>query len=164
MTESGGFLAPTPGGHPESHCARCGKVTPPGVALCDDDNPGRIKGPSATQVHGTILAGVIVGAIAFLLLARLAVGAGGPYEATIVGRASLASGAAEVAIEVSNTGSSEGIATCRVTRDGGPRPDDVAFRTERIAPGAKIRLTRVLPVPAEGTAPYDLPRMTALCV
>lgn len=161
--EPSGFLSPTPGGHPQSHCVRCGKPTPPGIAMCEADNPGGIKGPSATQVHGTILVGVIIGAIVFLLLGRLAVGSGGPYEATIVGRASGSDGAAEVAITVVNRGASAGTATCRVTRDGAPRPDDLTFRTERIAPGDTVQLTRDLPIPDAGSAPYDLPRMSVIC-
>jgi hypothetical protein len=158
-----GFLAPGPGRQPESHCVRCGRVTPPGVSLCDVDNPGRIGAPSATQVHGTILAGVIAGAIGFLLLARFAVGAGGPFTATITGRASLDGAGAEVAITVVNTGESAGAATCRITRDGVPRPGDLAFRTDRILPGGSAVITRRLPAPTDGQPAWDLARITASC-
>ena len=41
---SRGFLSPAPGGHPVSHCVRCGKETPPGVSMCEADNPGRHQG------------------------------------------------------------------------------------------------------------------------
>jgi hypothetical protein len=158
-----GFLSPSPTGHPGSHCIRCGRPTPAGVALCDDDNPGGIKGPSATQVHGTILAGVVLGGLVFLALARLAIGVGGPYVTDISGRASLAGGGVELVFAVTNSGHDRGIANCRVTRDGSPRPDDYQFRTEFIDPGATIQLTKQLPAPSGGAAGYDLPRATVAC-
>ena len=78
VREPHGFLAPAPEGHPVSHCIRCGKETPPGVSMCEADNPGRIKAPSATQLHATILAGVVLGFVGFFLLMRVAVSQGGP--------------------------------------------------------------------------------------
>ena len=39
---------------PHDVCLKCGRPTPLGVSLCENDNPGRIKSPSSTQVHGTI--------------------------------------------------------------------------------------------------------------
>jgi hypothetical protein len=163
MTARHGFLAPEPGSQPQSTCVRCGRPTPPGVSLCDADNPGRIGAPSATQVHGTILAGVIIGAIAFLLLARLAVGTNGPFVTAVTGRASLGDGAAEVAISVRNEGASDATATCRITRDGAPRQDDVAFRTERIAAGGTVVVARMLPAPGEGQPAWDVARLTVSC-
>jgi hypothetical protein len=155
------LLAPPPDARPGDRCVRCGQPTPPGVSLCDADNPGKIAAPSATQMHGTILVGVILAAVGFLLLARLLVGSGGPFQASIIGRATLPDGGTEVAIRVANQGSSDGIATCRVTRDGTPRQDDLSFRTERIAAGASLELTRTLPAVAR--PPYDPSRMTAVC-
>jgi hypothetical protein len=163
VTESRGFLAPAPGGHPVSHCVRCGVETPPGVSLCDADNPGRIKAPSANQLHATILMGVVIGFIGFFLLMRIAVSQGGPYTATVAGRATTADGGLSVAVTVVNTGTSEGIATCRITRDGSSRPDDVTFRTERLAPGATATLTRDVPPPTEKQPPFIVDRVSALC-
>ena len=163
VTGSRGFLAPAPGSHPVSHCVRCGIETPPGVSMCDADNPGRIKAPSANQLHATILMGVVVGFIGFFLLMRVAVSQGGPYSATIAGRATTADGGLTVAVRVVNTGTSEGIATCRITRDGSSRPDDVTFRTERLAPGATATLTRDVPPPTEKQPPFLVDRVSALC-
>src|SRR5262245_60648655 len=117
------FLAPPAESQPADVCVRCGKPTPPGVSMCEADNPGNIASPSATQMHGTILVGVILAAVGFLVLARLLVGSAGPFEATIVGRATRPDGGTEIAIRVANQGASDGIATCRVTRDGAARPD-----------------------------------------
>jgi hypothetical protein len=158
-----GFLAPRPGSQPGDHCYRCGKPTPPGVSVCEADNPGRVRGPSPTQLHATILGGIVLGAIGFLLLMQFAVGQGGPYTATFVDRSISPDGAPAIAIMVSNAGSRSGVANCRVTRDGAPRPDDPSYRTERIEPGATVPLQRVLPAPPVTSPAYDLERMTVIC-
>ncbi len=157
-----GFLAPSPTGHPISHCYRCGKETPPGVSLCDEDNPGRISTPSATQVHATILVGVVAGFALFLVLLRFAVDHSGPYDAGITGHVALADGGVQVAVTVTNAGGDDGIASCRITRDGTPRPDDLAFRTERLAPGATVTVTRTVPAP-DSPAVLVPERMTVTC-
>ena len=131
--------------------------------MCEADNPGRIKAPSANQLHATILMGVVLGFVGFFLLMRIAVSQGGPYSATIEGRATTAGGGLSVAITVVNTGSREGIATCRITRDGSSRPDDVTFRTERLAPGATATLTRDVPAPTEKQPPFLVDRVSAIC-
>jgi len=163
VTESRGFLSPSPDGLPVSHCVRCGIETPPGVSICEADNPGRIKTPSANQLHGTILMGVVVGFIGFFLLMRVAVSAGGPYAATVAGHASTADGGLSVAVTIVNTGSTEGIATCRITRDGSSRPDDITFRTDRLAPGATATLTRDVPPPTEKQPDFLPERVSAIC-
>ncbi len=155
--------APTPLPEPQDRCVRCGRPVPAGVSLCKADNPARIASPSATQAHGTILIGVIVGFVLFAFAARLATGTGGPFEASIQGRASRADGGAEVVIRVVNSGESAATATCRVTRDGLARQEDYTFRTERLDPGATVDLPRSLPAPAPGTAPYDVERLTISC-
>ena len=74
---------PTSISEPHDTCFRCGKPTPLGVPLCENDNPGRIKGPSTTQVHGTIVIGIIVGFILVGALGRFAL-SGGPFEANVL--------------------------------------------------------------------------------
>lgn len=145
-----------------STCYRCGRETPPGVSLCDADNPGHARTPSATQVHATILVGVVAGFVLLLLLLRFAVDTSGPFGTHIAGHIALADGGVQVAVSVTNTGADEGIASCRITRDGTPRPDDLAFRTERLAPGATVTVTRTVPAPR---APSVLvpERMTVIC-
>ncbi len=158
-------MANTPGADTEypDRCARCGRPTPAGVSLCEEDNPGHIKAPSATQMHGTILVAVLFGFLLFIVGARFAVGGGGPFTATVEGRATLADGGIQIAVRVANGGRSTAPADCRVTRDGQPRPEDVDFRTTDIAPGATLDLDRtLLPVP-DGEAPYDLQRLTVTC-
>lgn len=148
---------------PHDRCVRCGRTVPAGVSLCQSDNPARIASPSATQAHGTILIGVIVGFVLFALAGRLATGTGGPFEASIEGRSSRSDGGAEVVVRVVNSGESAATATCRVTRDGLARQEDYTFRTERIEPGATVDLPRSLPAPGSGAVPYDLERLTISC-
>ena len=75
-----------------SHCIKCGRPTAPGVSLCELDNPGHIKAPSATQVHGTMLLGVGIGILGFLLLAQLAVRHAGPFSGQVVSHLLLPTG------------------------------------------------------------------------
>ncbi len=161
-SEGPGFLAPSPTGRPVSHCIRCGAVTPPDVSLCDADNPGRIKAPSATQLHATILGGVVLGIVLLLVLLRLAVDTSGPFAVGIGGHVVLDDGAVQVALNVTNDGDHDGVATCRITRDGTPRPDDLAFRTELMTPGETVTLTRTVPAPDGGGA-LDPGLMTVIC-
>jgi len=131
--------------------------------VCATCNPGKVKGPSATQLHGTLFLGVVLGAIVLLVGWRFAVGQGGPYTATVVARSMNPDGAPAVTITVANTGERSGVANCRVTRDGAPRPDDPTYRTERIEPGAAFTFARTVPAPPVSAAAYDLERLSVLC-
>ncbi len=147
---------------PPSHCIRCGKPTPPGVSLCEADNPGRIKAPSAFQVHGTMLLGVGIGVAGFLLLAQLTIRHAGPFAASLTGSTTQADGTVQVELLIENQGSSDSIANCRVTRDGSPRSDDLALRTPSVPANSSITITRTLPVTQE-PPPYDPTRLTVTC-
>lgn len=162
-TEARGFLAPAAQGHPVSHCVRCGKETPAGVALCDADNPGRIKAPSATQLHATILVGVVLGVAGLLFLLRLAVAPGGPYVATVIGTASNEDGGLTVSVQVRNSGTAAGVATCHITRDGSSRPDDLTFRTDRLVPGASVTVTREVAAPTDKQPAFVVDRVSTVC-
>jgi hypothetical protein len=162
MSSPGGFLAPREGSVPGDRCVRCGKPTPAGVALCDVDNPGGVSGPSATQMHATILGGVLLGFLGFLLLARLAVTTGGPFATELIGSAADSTGTLHVGVAGVNEGETEGVADCRVTRDGVPRPDDAIFRTARLAPGERVAVERVVPPPRQAPT-YDADTLTVVC-
>lgn len=151
-----------PDNEPMSHCIRCGKPTPAGVSLCDVDNPGHIKAPSTTQVHGTMLLGVGIGIVGFLLLAQLAVRHAGPFSGQVLSQLVLPTGRTQVELQVSNAGADASIATCRITRDGAPRADDLSIRTQSIPAGGTVQLTRELPIP-DAPPPYDPTKATLLC-
>ncbi len=157
------MLAPRPGTSPADECYRCGRPTAAGIGICDACNPGRVKGPSPTQLHATILGGVVLGVIGLFLLWRFMVDPGGPYTATITQRAISGDGAPTITVVVANTGSAGGRATCRVTRDGAPRPDDPTYRTDHIDPGQHVDFSRTVPAPPADTIAYSLERMSVIC-
>jgi hypothetical protein len=151
---------------PEDRCVRCGRPTPAGVSLCPADNPGGIGAPSATQVHGTILLGVIAGFIVIALAARLAVAQAGPFVATVAGTATRADGGIEVRVRVENQGQNEGSATCRVSLgDAGSRDDvaEVTFVTQHIAAGGSQETTQTVPASAVPPGGQDRADVTIRC-
>ncbi|HSH21982.1 MAG TPA: hypothetical protein VK992_05185 [Candidatus Caenarcaniphilales bacterium] len=141
---------PAPNAH--DSCVRCGRPTPQGVALCEHDNPARIKGPSATQVHGTIVLGLIGGFVLFAFLAALATAGVGRFEAAVTGRATQADGSVDVVVRVTNSGTHTSAASCRVSRGGVTGASDAVFFTEPIPAGETREIPTVLPAPAGNTA------------
>lgn len=137
---------------PHDTCFRCGRPTPPGVSLCERDNPGRVKGPSSTQVHGTILVGVLGGFIALAVLLRLISAGVGPFPAAVSGVATRADGGLDVAIEVTNGGTRSSGASCRISVGGAPDFRDHVFFIEPIPVGETRQLTRLIAAPTDGSA------------
>jgi hypothetical protein len=157
-----GFLAPKPDGKPVDHCFRCGVETPAGVGLCEQHNRGRLTGPSATQMHATIFGGILLGVVGLFLLAGLAVTTAGPFASDVTSATGGPDGGVMLAFTVTNEGSEEGVADCRVTRDGVPRPDDLAFRTATLPGGASVAIERQLEAPPAAPT-YDLEALTVDC-
>ncbi len=163
-THDDGFMAPKAGSKPVDHCFRCGKETPAGQGLCDDHNPRRLAGPSSTQMHATIFGGIVLGVLIFFVIARLAVGTTGPYSIEVSRSSVEAGGAAVISFAVTNQGDSDGVADCRVTRDGVPRPDDLAFRTERVPAGTTVTFERQLVAPPVGSVAYEPGAISINCL
>ena len=157
-----GFLAPKPDAQPVDHCFRCGRETPAGVGLCDEHNRGRLSGPSPTQMHATIFGGIVLGVIGFFFVASLVVTTTGPFASSVTSATGGPDGTVSLAFTVTNEGDDEGVADCRVTRDGVPRPDDLAFRTVAMAGGETLALERELEAPPAAPA-YDLESLTVDC-
>jgi hypothetical protein len=142
---------------PHDVCQRCGRPTPLGVSLCEDDNPGRIKSPSTTQVHGTIVLGVIAGFVLLLVLFRLGSTGVGPFPTTLVGYTTRADGGLDVALTVTNNGQRAAGASCRISANGAPDFRDYVFFTQPIAPGESRTFTQTVPpVPNAPIAPVKL--------
>lgn len=158
-----GFLAPKPDAQPVDHCFRCGKETPAGVGLCEEHNRGRLSGPSSTQMHATIFIGIVVGVIAFFLIANLAVTTTGPYASAVTSATGGPAGTVSLVFTVTNEGEKDGVADCRVTRDGVPRPEDLAFRTDALGGGQTVSFERELAAPRVIPA-YDIESLTVDCV
>jgi hypothetical protein len=160
---SGGFLAAPDGVEPTDRCFRCRRPVAAGVGLCEEHNPGHVRGPSSTQMHATILVGILIGIVGFFILASLAIGTTGPYSVALIGAAIDGVGDAAIAYSITNEGESEGVADCRVTRDGVPRPDDLAFRSARIPAGKAVIFERTVAQPRNGTVSYDPERLSLVC-
>ena len=120
------------------------------MALCDDDNPGKIKGPSATQVHGTVAVGLIAGfLLLFLILSRVTTpAAAGELAAIIPSTIALADGSTQIVVRVTNNSSGPAAANCRVQRGGSVGAGDIEFFTQQIPPGETREFTKVMPAPA----------------
>ena len=148
------FRGPTPVTDPPSDltaasthdtCVRCGRPTPLGVSLCEQDNPGRIKSPSSTQVHGTIVIGVLAGFLLLALLLRFGAAGVGPFSSTLAGVATRADGGLDVVVQVANGGTRASGASCRISAGGAPDFRDYVFFSEPIPAGETRTFTRSVP-------------------
>lgn len=135
---------------PHDTCFRCGRPTPLGVSLCERDNPARIGSPSATQVHGTIVVGVIGGFILLALLLRFASAGMGPFVSSVGGVATRADGDLDVSVRITNSGERASGASCRISATGAPAYGDPVFFTEPIPAGATREFTHTLEAPPGG--------------
>jgi hypothetical protein len=132
---------------PHDTCFRCGKPTPQGVPLCEHDNPGGIKGPSTTQVHGTIVIGLIVGFILFAVLGTM-VRSGGPFSAAVVTSNLQDDGRTQIVFNVTNLGEQPARASCRVSQGGLVGSGDDVFFSDPIPAGGTRQFVRLLRAPA----------------
>ena len=159
----GGFLAPRPDGQPTDRCFRCGRPTPAGEGLCDEHNPKHLKGPSSTQMHATVFGGIVLGVVGFFILARLAAGSSGPFPTQIIASTADGAGGVVMTFSVTNEGTEDGVADCRVTRDGVPRPDDMAFRSPSLAAGESVTLERELTMEPGSPVAYAADSVSVFC-
>jgi hypothetical protein len=159
---AGGRWQPLPG-EPHDTCFRCGRPTPLGVSLCEQDNPGHVKAPSSTQVHGTVALGVVAGFIGFMLLVGAVSGGVGPFGSAIAGLATQADGGLEVVVRVSNQGTRLAAASCRVSQGGVQSAEDLVFFTELIPPGETRDFARAFAAPAVGAPARDPARLAVRC-
>ncbi|HTS15084.1 MAG TPA: hypothetical protein VMH24_05410 [Candidatus Sulfotelmatobacter sp.] len=148
---------------PHQTCQRCGKPTPLGVGLCDEDNPGHIGAPGSAQLHATILGGVVIGFICLALLGRLALAGVGPFSSSLSGISLQPDGSIAVTVTVQNEGTKAAAATCRVSRGGVPAPDDIDFLTGALLPGQTMSYQRQSLPPTADSPAYDLTRLAVRC-
>ncbi|CAN5283524.1 hypothetical protein BH20ACT24_BH20ACT24_24310 [soil metagenome] len=144
-------------------CALCGRPTPLGVSLCEEHNPGRLGAPSATQAHGTIVAGIVAGFVLLAVVGRIAFLGSGPFESRLSSAVGRSDGGVDVVIDVTNRGSRDAGATCRVTRGGLPSREDLVFLSEPVPPGGTRSFSRTVLPPEEGSPPYRLDRLVVSC-
>ena len=147
---------------PHDTCLKCGRPTPLGVSLCERDNPARVKSPSTTQVHATVLIGVLVGFVLLMALFRFGSPGENAFAASVAGWSQQADGSIEVVISVANNGGRTAGASCRIAADGVPDFRDYAFFSEPIPAGETRQFTRTVPAPADGV-PADGARVAVSC-
>lgn len=138
-------IVPVDTTQPHDVCLKCGRPTPLGVSLCEHDNPGHLKSPSSTQVHGTIVVGVVAGFVLLLLLFRFGSAGIGPFHSTLAGYSTRADGGLDVAVTVSNAGQRPAGASCRISASGAPDFRDYVFFTAPIQPGETRTFTQSVP-------------------
>ena len=145
-----GVLAQVPA-QLHGRCYRCGRPTrSPDLGLCDSCNPSRIAGPTATQVHGLILASVAGALIVMAVVAKLLAASTGPFPAAVTGQAVEPDGTVQVVMRLTNGGATAARPTCTLTR--GPDDSGVEFLAERVDAGASVVITKRLPAPPSGSA------------
>ena len=100
---------------PARHCIKCGREVGPDESICEICNRAGMATPSASQYHGTMVVGIIVGVVALAIWGSLAMRGVGPYEARVLAFEPAPPGAVEVTVEVTNLGTSRGYAKCRLS-------------------------------------------------
>jgi len=131
--------APAAAPEPTHACVRCGARIPISDSLCRACNPARLKQPAASQAHGTVFLGIALAVVGMAVAALLLVGGVGPFSAKLATVAPAGDGLL-LTLEVTNTGSRAGEATCRVwdpTYLGNP-PVETYVRSPEIEPGQAL--------------------------
>lgn len=147
---------------PHDTCIKCGRPVPLGVSLCEQDNPGGIKSPSSTQVHGTIVIGVLAGFLLVALLFRFGSNGVGPFTSTLAGVATRPDGGLDVVVTVANEGSRASGASCRISAGGRPDFRDYVFFSEPIPVGETREFARTVP-PVPGGPPLEPTQLVVRC-
>jgi hypothetical protein len=118
QTVAPGALSDAP--EPTHRCIRCGR---PGVAvdkaLCEACNPLELAQPSATQVHGIAVLGIIAFVVVLAVAGRAVLAGTGPFSGSVLA-VGPAPGGLTVTLIVHNAGSKAGATTCRIVPDTRP--------------------------------------------
>ena len=108
-------------------CVRCGTPIPLDEAMCERCNPLGLRQPSASQAHGTALAGVALAIVVLAVVARVMTSGIGPFPAEVANVVAASDGLT-VTISLTNKGTTTSATSCRL--------DDAGMRG--IGPGAVI--------------------------
>lgn len=129
--------------------------------MCERCNPLGLPQPASSQAHGTVFLAIGLGVVGLALLGRLALAGIGPFEGKVASVAVDPPGLS-VTVQVTNTGSRAGDATCRIfDPSAGIGPETAILQTGRIAAGATATLSqriteygsRIVPLVAQCTGP-----------
>ncbi len=123
-------------------CVRCGAPVALDVGLCERCNPLGLKDSSASQVHGTVVIAIVLAVVGLAIVGRLSLSGVGPFPSTFVSAVPDADGLA-VTLTVTNSGSSAGQTTCRLTDPLDRNGNAGGFvLSPQIQPGASVTFTK----------------------
>jgi hypothetical protein len=129
---------------PTHACIRCGREgVPADAGLCELCNPLELSQPSATQMHGIAVAGILLFVVVLAVAGRAALAGTGPFTGQVSAVIPTADGLA-VSIVVANEGTRAAATTCRLTES--PRRMGGASQVVQaplVPPGSTIEFTTV---------------------
>ena len=139
---------------PTHPCIRCGREgVPADKGLCELCNPLELAQPSATQMHGIAVVGIIAFIVALAVAGRAALSGTGPFTGQVDAVAAVADGLS-VTLTVTNEGSKAAATTCAVAetpaRVGAPSQ---VVQTPLIQPGATLEFTALVTKLGSGLIP-----------
>lgn len=123
--------------------------------MCETCNPLGLRQPAASQVHGTVFAGIVLAVIIMAVVARAMVAGVGPFQAAITDVVAAPDGLL-VTIEVTNAGSASSPTMCRIGDPNlaGVGPETAFVQSPPIEPG-RTRTFQAT-VRSLGTEPREL--------
>ncbi len=144
---------------PTHPCIRCGREgVPADAGLCELCNPLELAQPSATQMHGIAVVGILAFILVIAVLGRAALAGSGPFTGSVIDVVGSADGLS-ITMTVANEGSRDTATTCEIqespNRPGRPKQ---VIQTPLIRAGDTVTFTTI--VTKFGTEPIAL---TASC-
>ena len=136
-------------------CVRCGARIPLAESMCERCNPLGLRAPAASQAHGTVFVGIVVGVVIMAVVARLSISGIGPFQSSVTNVVADPAGL-KVTVSVTNGGTAAGSTTCRIDDPslGGIGPEAVYVESPRVEPGSTAVFDVV--VASLGTEPKPL--------
>jgi hypothetical protein len=130
---------------PTHPCIRCGREGVPAEdALCELCNPLELAQPSATQVHGIAMLGILAFIVLLALAGRAALAGTGPFQGSIDGVAA-ASGGLNVTITIANQGTKAAATTCQIALGANPAIEThQVVQTPVVPAGGQIQFTALV--------------------
>jgi hypothetical protein len=138
---------PAPSGADVNRCIKCGREIDRDESMCELCNRAGMATPSASQYHGTVVVAIIAAVAALAIAASLSLRGVGPYSVEVTAVTPAGPAGYEVTIDVTNEGSAEGRARCRIVALGASGRQLAArpLVTGPVPPGESLTVTERLP-------------------
>jgi hypothetical protein len=134
------------------HCIKCGREIGPDETICGICNRAGMATPSASQYHGTMAVGIIIGVVLLAVAASFALHGVGPYRGTVTGLQPSADGV-QATLSVSNEGTKPGRAKCQlVAHDANGRSlQSHSILSPQVPGGQSVTFDEEIPGVADAT-------------